>query len=240
MIILSDIIINHGYTSDDIFINSLAHYWDLDADSMLPLLMYLKTNAAVTPRVILLDCSDAKKDSVLLPLKTYCGKISSSMKFSVNPHDLFLVSSLDKCVLKTYAEPIADDLIISCDAAFATYNYLTPVEYEPFVLETSILRNISTEVDIFPMSCRLTELDNKFLYELDPFLLPELDYYGIGTRLVSEIDIQNQVLLDVKKQDTQVQISTVDMEVSPPVSYYDEYLLMDLDGYTLSELDRKI
>lgn len=241
MIILSDIVLDFGDTSGEILIDGLAHYWDLDADSMRPLAMYLReSNAAVVPRVILLDHSDEKKDSVLLPLKTYCGKISNSMRFSVNHHDLFLVSSIDKCLLETYLQPIESNFVLSCSADFVTHNYLIPAKCETLVLETNLSQNIITEVDIFPLSCRLKELDNKFLYELDPFLLPELDWYGIGARLVSEATIQRQVLVDVKEQNNQLQTSMIDIEVSPPVSYYDDYLLMDLDGYTLGELDRKI
>lgn len=240
MIILSDIVMNFGGTSGEIFIDGLAHYWDIDADSMIPLVICLRSDASVTPVVILLDHSDKKKDSALMMLKTYCGTIRNSMRFLADRHNLFLVSSLDKCVLKVYTKPDANDFIISCGADFVTHSYMIPPEYELFDLDTSISQNIGAEVYIFPMLCRLAKLDDKRLYELDPFLLPELDWYGIGVQLMSEAAVQNRAFINAAEQTNQLQIPTIDMEASPPISYYGEYLLMDLDGYMLSELDRKI
>lgn len=241
MIILSDIIMQYGYTSDDIIIKGLAHYWDIDADTLGELDMYLRTNAAVTPYVIILDHSDEKKDSALLFLRTSCDKINTSMRFEVNPNNLIPSSSLDKCLLETYVEPIMNDFTLACEADMIAYSICTPAEPALLVLKTDVSDDIHTEVDIFPMSCKLMELDDKFLYELDPFLLSELDYYGIGARLVSEADIHYEVLInDMEEQTAQLQAMSVDMEVSPPLSYYDEYLLMHFDKYVLSEMDAKI
>lgn len=241
MIILSDIIM-YGYTSDDIIIKGLAHYTDIDADALGKSDIYLRTNAAVTtPYVILLDHSDEKKDSALLFLRTSCDKISADMRFDINPNGLILSSSLDKCLLETYVEPIINDFTLACEADMVAYSICTPAEPALLVLQTEVSDDIHTEVEIFPMSCRLTELDDKFLYELDPFLLSELDYYSIGARLVSEADIHYEVFIsDMEEQTAQLQAASVDMDASPPLSYYDEYLLMHFDKYMLSEMDAKI
>lgn len=206
MIILSDIVLDFCDTSGEVFIDGLAHYWDLDAESMLPLLMYLKSNAAVTPRVILLDCSDEKKDSALLPLKTSCGKISSSMKFSVNPHNVVLGTAIDKCLTETYTEATASNITITSGADCAAYTYLIPDVCEPLKLKTGIPDGVCAEVHL-PMLCKLTELDNIYLYELDPFKLTEIDYFGLGSRLVSELSIET------KPQGNTMQTSTVELNI---------------------------
>lgn len=240
MVILSDIVPDFEGTSADIFIDALAHYLDLDADSVLPLLVYLKSDAAVTPGVILLDHSSQKKDSLSLTLRSYYLKITGNMHFAVNPGNLFLSSSMDACVLNAYTGAGVDNLRISCNADFITSSHLIPSEHEMLALKTSIFQNMGTEIRIHPMSCKLAKLNDKYIHETDPFLLSELDWYEVGARLTSEVAIQKQIPIDTSEQISHLQAAATDMYASPRVSYYDEYLLMDLDVYTLEELDRKI
>lgn len=207
MVFLSDIVLDFSDTSGEVFIESLAHYWDLDAESMLPLLMYLReSNAAMTPHVILLDHSDEKKDSALLQLKTYCGKISSSMKFSVNHHHLVLGSAIDKCLTESYAKPAAGNITITGQADCMAYTYLVPAVCEPLNLKTDISGGVCTEVQL-PTLCKLTELDHIYLYELDPLKLTEIDYFGLGSRLMSEVSIETS------PQGDAMQASTVELNI---------------------------
>lgn len=224
----------------DIIVTGLTHYYDWDSDMFAPLTMALKTDASMVPHVILFDCSDEKKDSAVLRLISSCNKISSSMKVSLNQQATALTTLVDKCLLQTYSDVYPNVSRLSCDADMIAYSIMIPESDEMLSLTSDISEDIFTEIDIMPLACRLSELDDMLLYELDPLLLRELDYYGLGARLETSAYILEEFSLELENQDAQLQSSMVDMDVSPPVSYYDEYLLMDLDGYKMSELDEKI
>lgn len=239
MIILSDIIINHGHTTSDIIIDGLVHYHDFDKTMLSPAAIVLKTNASVLPYVILMDNTIKQRSTVLLPLQSYCGAINNDMIILVESNELSLIASLDKCLLKTSMTTTDNSLNIVCEANVLAYSYLSSAIHENLVLNSHITKDILTKVHVYPLWCKLLEIDDVSLSSLDPLPLSEIDTFSIGTQLFTpKIDIKTNIYIsDNCSFESKLQ-STATLIVSPPIKYYDDYLLKGLDNYTLYELGR--
>lgn len=239
MVILSDIVIN-GCTTADIIIDGLIHRLDMDRKDLLPSAIVLKTNADVIPYVVLLDCSIDKKDSILLPLESYCGKISNSMIVPIEQDKLSLIASIDKCQLKTFTDASSCDFNLIGEADVVAYSYLSQIKYDELSLKSYITEDLLTMVHIYPFGCKLSQLDDMYLSELDPMPILDIDTYGMGTKLIlSDIDFKTIVNIDNNTFSTKLQ-SSIDISVSLPIQYYDDYSLTEFDEYTLDDLGRGI
>lgn len=186
MVIISDIIINHGYTEENIIIDDLAHYWDLYADSIAPLAMVLKTNdIPVIPYVILLDHSFEKKDAALLHIKSHVSKINSSVVIPVERQTLSLISSAKKCVLHSSSDTSENNIKLSFGADVAMSFYVNP-DSQDMHMQSDIMHGVHNHVYLFQEGCKLSTLDDMYLHELDPYLLSEIDNH-VGARLSSSL-----------------------------------------------------
>lgn len=114
-------------------------------------------------------------------------------------------------------------------------------KYDSFRLEESITNNIHSSVKLYHMTCKVAELDDALLKDLDPLLLSEMYYYKVGTQLVTEIlKIQNQLnIRDDIEQTAQLKLSLDDILLLAALSYYDEYLVMHFDKYSMDDMDKK-
>lgn len=233
--IYADIVINRGYTESDIIIDGLTRYYDLDSRDFTPSAMVLKTNSSVVPYVILLDCSVDKKDSAVLKLRSACGKMSSSMIIPVKASEMSLIASMGKCVLHTATGASYHNFKLSCKADVIAYSCF-PVD-ESMTLQTTISEDTSHRIYIDLCGSKVFSLDDMYLWELDPLTLSEIDRYGLGTGLVTAIDsISTEFYISDSVEIATGLDSSLDIEVSPPVANFDNYLLMHLDPYTIGDL----
>ena len=113
--------------------------------------------------------------------------------------------------------------------------------YDSFRLKSSVTDNIHSSIKIYPMICKLVNIDDILLHELDPLLLSEMDYSLGGTRLVSGVSkIQNDVYIkDKSEQSAHLKLSSPDVSTMALLRGYDEYLVMHFDKYTLDDMDKK-
>lgn len=190
MFILSDIIIDCGYTEDDIIISNLTHYTNLNPDAIIPSTIFLNTCANIVPYITLFDKSDEKKDATTSYLKSYCENLNSDIAIPPNNNKVELLTLAKISKLKTIIDSTLNNLKLSCESKIAMYSYVAPRTYEKIIFNTTISENIHNKIFLSPIGCKLTKLDNAHLYELGSFSLCELDFYEEGTRLaLSQVDL---------------------------------------------------
>lgn len=191
MNILSDIILDHGYTAADVIIRGLVRYTDFLPKDCPPLLMFLKSDGAVVPYVFVLDKSDEKRDSVSFSLQTLCS-IENIVKMQPEQSMMRLAAEPVDTATQSMLAPTADTMKLDCNINMVSIAIAEP-ENSDMILQSGISDNAHTQVLIGRPECKLKNLDDMYLYELDPYLLSDLDYYGTDTRLVADaVDLQVQ------------------------------------------------
>lgn len=152
--------------------------------------------------------------------------------------DIF-ISSLSHYLDWSGGDLLSSDIILksSNPKVVPDVYILSGKENISLALKTEARDNIYTEIELCPKRCWLKDLNSVLLSELDPLPLSEVDYYGVGTRLISSSEVDLQLLTNCNEQDIQIEIENIELEASPTLGRYDPYLLMDLDVYTTKVLD---
>ncbi len=212
-----DVIMQRGYSKADIIITGLDRYYEFSSADMRPLAIALKTTSDIVPYIILLDHSADNKDAIIAQLKSCCDDLKTALTIQAQPEQISLITSLDKCVLHIHTDASENVSHLKCEAAVIACICISINE------SLSIQTDINCDINCEP--------------RLHPILKSQL--------LSSELDIRSSISINdvcefhsslLSSAEVRVPILVVEFDEYYMHKDLDEYLLTDMDNYTVPEL----
>lgn len=193
-----DIKISSEPQSLDVVVSGLLSRYDIYGDELVPLVMYLKTNAEMVPYVVLLDgeLGAEGEQAISLSLKSRCDGFENSTVISIEHQEMSMLSSVDELTLNTYVNTMLHNMGLVCEADVVAVSYISSADRNGFSLKSYVDENALITVFLKSTDRSLMSFDDMYLSELDDMLLNDMDIILSRTRL-SQSEIPVNLQMDV-------------------------------------------
>ena len=191
-----DIRISSDVQSLDVVVSGLLSRYDIYGDELVPLVMYLKTNAEIVPYVILLDedLGTASEQAISLSLKSHCDGFENSTVISIKHQDLVVLSKVDELTLNTYVNTLLNNMGLICEADVIAVSYISSADRNEISLKSYVDKNTLITVFLKSTDRSLMSFDDMYLSELDEMFLTDMDIILSRTRLTQpEVPVNLQM-----------------------------------------------
>lgn len=199
-----DIKISSEPQSLDVVVSGLLSRYDIYGDELVPLVMYLKTNAEMVPYVVLLDgdLGAEGEQAISLSLKSRCDGFENSTVISIEHQEMSMLSSVDELTLNTYVNTMLHNMGLVCEADVVAVSYISSADRNGFSLKSYVDENALITVFLKSTDRSLMSFDDMYISELDDMLLNDMDIILSRTRLSqSEIPVNLQTSVDTEVND---------------------------------------
>lgn len=223
-----DIKIPSELKSLDIVVSGLLSQYDIYGDELVPLVMYLKTNAEMVPYIILLnkersitsldnmylntlddmllndvDIMGAQSEQAIsLSLKSRCDGFENSTVISVGHQEMSMLTSVDELTLSTYINTMLNNMGLACEADVIAVSYISSADRNRFSLKSYVDENALVTVFLKSIERSLMSFDDMSLTELDNMSINDMDIILSRTRLLQpELSVNMQMSIDTKAND---------------------------------------